>query len=85
MIADRIKPKTDTQQKRKKMLKHNTARKKNKRTLFFLNDIDECKNNISERNKVLFSKAEKKKKSLGKWETKEKKTTRLCWSGITRC
>jgi len=33
MMADRIKQKTDTQQK-KKELKHNTG-KKNKRTLFF--------------------------------------------------
>jgi len=42
-----------------------------------LNDIDECKNNVSERNKVLFSKAEKEK--FGKMGN-EKKKERKNWS-----
>jgi len=81
MMADRIKQKTDIQQK-EKLLKHNTA-KKTKELFFFLNDIDECKNNISERNKVLFSKAEKEK--FGKMGNEERKKTRLLLSGITWC
>jgi ferritin len=61
MMADRIKQKTNTQQQKRNILKHNTA-KKNKRTLFFFEwYIDECKNNVNERNNVLFSKAEKKR------------------------
>jgi hypothetical protein len=45
-----------------------------------LNDIDECKNNISERNKVLFSKAEKKRKV---WENgKRKKKKLLVYVGL---
>jgi hypothetical protein len=48
------------------MLKHNTA-KKNKRTLFFFGwYIDECTNNVSERNKVLFSKEEEMFRKMGK-------------------
>jgi hypothetical protein len=38
-----------------------------------LNDIDECKNNVSERNKVLFSKAEKEKFGKMGNEKKERK------------
>jgi len=79
MIADRIKQKTDTQQKKK--LKHNTAR--NQKNSFILNDIDECKNNVNERNKVLFSKAETEKFGKMGNENKEKKS-RLLLSGITR-
>jgi hypothetical protein len=41
-----------------------------------LNDIDECKNNISERNKVLFSKAEKEK--FGKMGNEERKKLVYC-------
>jgi hypothetical protein len=46
-----------------------------------LADIDECKNNVSERNKVLFSKAETEK--FGKMGN-EKEKTHLLLSGITR-
>jgi len=42
------------------MLKHNTA-KKTKELFLFLDNIDECKNNVNERNKVLFSKSETEK------------------------
>jgi hypothetical protein len=45
-----------------------------------LNHIDECKNNISERNKVLFSKAEKEK--FGKMGNEKRKKKRKKNSSI---
>jgi hypothetical protein len=53
--------------KKKKKLKHNTG-KETKELFFFLDDIDECKNNVSKTNKALFSNV--KENQLGIWEKK---------------
>jgi len=60
---------------RKKKLKHNTGKKTKSSSFFLLDDTDECRHNVSKRNKALFSNAEEKK-CLGKWETNKKRRRR---------